>query len=136
MPYEVYSKNGFGRRLRKITAAQAASLRKLGPGLYTSIPELGYKAPQNVAPTKTRDPVITGNTAAGDTLTCTPGAYTGTPTPTVTRQWKAGATNIAGATGLTYVIAAVDTGKSITCVETATNAAGTVTGTSNAIAAA
>ena len=93
-------------------------------------------APPPVAPTVTTAPSIAGATAVGSVLTCTPGVYAGTPTPTITRQWKAAGTNIAGATALTYTTVAGDSGKAITCVETATNSAGSVPSTSNAITVA
>lgn len=89
--------------------------------------------PPPLAPSVTTNPVIVGGTTVGSILNCTTGVYAGYPVPTVTRQWKADGTNIAGATGLTYVTVAGDVGKAVTCVETATNASGTATGTSNAI---
>lgn len=134
--YEVYETR-WGRRIRKISQQAAASLKKLGSGLYTSIPALGYVAPPPppAAPTVTTQPVLAGAggaTAVGTLLTVTPGVYTGSPT--VTRIWKKGATTIAGQTGLTLDTTSLAQGDSITCVETATNAGGSVTGTSNAIA--
>src|SRR5690606_24220506 len=50
-----------------------------------------------------------------------------------TRQWRRGATNIASATGTTYTLVAADVGQSITCVVTATNAAGAATETSHSV---
>lgn len=89
--------------------------------------------PAPVAPSVTTAPVIAGNTAVGSVLTCTPGTYAGSPTPTVTRKWQAAGVDIPGATGLTYTTQAADVGDAITCVETATNSAGSINGTSNAI---
>jgi len=89
-----------------------------------------------VAPTVTTAPSIAGATAVGSVLTCTPGVYAGTPTPTVTRKWQAAGVDIPGQTGLTYTTVAGDSGKAITCVETATNSAGSINGTSNAITVA
>lgn len=133
--YEIYSTQ-WGRRLRKISQQAAASLKKLGPGLYTSIPALGYVAPPPTpaAPTVTTQPVLAGAggaTSVGTLLTVTPGVYTGSPT--ITRVWKKGTDTIAGQTGLTLDTTSLAQGDSITCVETATNAGGNVTGTSNAI---
>jgi hypothetical protein len=117
-----------GYRFRKVSTPTPGA-KKINSRLYDATHITA------VAPTVTTAPVIAGTANVGQTLTCTPGVYAGVPAPTVTRQWKAGTANIPGATGLTYVVAAGDSGKSITCVETATNASGSVTGTSNAIAA-
>ncbi len=115
--------------------------REVNAGLQTS-PAPGAKWLGNsaivvveipVAPTVTTAPVIAGNTAVGSTLTCTPGVYAGTPAPTVTRKWQAAGVDIPGATGLTYVTQAADVGEAVTCVETATNSAGSINGTSNVI---
>lgn len=76
-------------------------------------------------------PAITGTATVGETLTVTNGTWSGSPT--YTRQWKRDGANISGATGLTYVLVAADSGKTITCVVTATNAGGAVTATSNAV---
>lgn len=124
MPAELYWKPGFGRRIRRITAAAAASLIKINNAFFTSI---GIVEP----PTVTTAPVITGGPAVGETLTVTPGTYTGSPT--ITRQWFEGALPIAAATGLTLDTTGIEGGQSITCVETATNDGGSVESTSNAI---
>jgi hypothetical protein len=77
--------------------------------------------------------VVTGSTQQGQTLTVTPGTWTGTPTPTLTYQWTRGGVNISGATATTYVTQVADIGALIRCVETATNTGGVETATSNAI---
>jgi hypothetical protein len=127
MPSEVYFKTGFGRRLRRITWAATAGLKKVNSYLFTAI---GVIFP----PTVTTAPSISGTTAAGDTLTCTPGVYSGSPV--LTRHWQANAVDIAGATGLTYVIQAGDAGKSLRVRETATNDGGNISVLSNSITAA
>lgn len=58
----------------------------------------------------------------GDALTCTQGNWVGEPT-SFAYQWKSDGTNI-GTDSDSYTVAAGDSGKSITCVVTATNAAG------------
>jgi hypothetical protein len=87
----------------------------------------------NAAPVFTSQPVISGSNIIGQTLTVTPGTVTGSPTPTVTRQWRRGNAPVAGATGLTYVLTDDDNNTAITCQETATNSGGTAVGTSNAL---
>lgn len=84
-------------------------------------------------PTATVAPSISGTPVVGQTLTCTPGTWTGTPTPTVTRQWRANGVNIPGATGTTYVVGLAYANQSIRCLETATNSVGTASSQSNAL---
>lgn len=126
MPSEVYFKTGFGRRLRRITWAATADLKKVNEYLYTAI---GVIFP----PTLIDGPVIAGTTAEGDTLTCTPGTYTNSPV--ITHQWQANAVDLPGATGLTHVITAADSGKSLRVRETATNDGGDISYLSNGITA-
>jgi len=89
-------------------------------------------AVNTVAPTNSVAPVISGTTLVGETLTTTTGTWSGIPTPTYSYQWKRGATNI-GTNATTYTLVAADTGQSITCVVTATNAGGSANATSNAL---
>lgn len=93
------------------------------------------------APVNTVLPAVTGTARLGQTLTTTNGTWTGTPTPTFTRQWQkktgAGAwTAISGATALTYVIAVpVVVGDLIRCVVTGNSAGATAEAISNETAA-
>lgn len=66
-------------------------------------------------------PAITGTAQVGQVLTATNGTWTGNPTITYARQWKADGVNIAGATGTTYTPVIGDIGKVITVTVTATN---------------
>ena len=84
--------------------------------------------PANSAP-----PVISGGPAVGATLTASAGTWTGTPTPTVSRQWRRNGADIPGATGSTLSTAGYADGDVITLIETATNAVGTGSAGSNAI---
>lgn len=84
-------------------------------------------------PVNTAAPTIAGTPTVGQVLTSTVGTWTGNPTPTYSRQWRRGASNIAGATGATYTLVAADVGQNITCVVTATNSEGTETATSNPV---
>lgn len=103
----------------------AQSLSVKGNGAYVA---------QGALPSNTVAPSIAGTAAVGSTLTCTPGTWVGSPAPTLTRKWQAGGVDIPGATGLTYVVAAGDAGKSIRVVETGTNVLGSASANSNAIA--
>ena len=91
---------------------------------------------QFAAPAVVSAPTITGLTTVGSTLTSTTGTFTGSPTPTRTRQWKRGAADIVGSVAATYVTQAADVGQAVTCVTTMTNIAGAVSSTSNAITVA
>ena len=92
-----------------------------------------------VAPAKTSDPAITGTAAIGQQLTVTPATFTGSAA-TVTHQWQScdasggNCIAIGGATGATYIVTAADVGHTIRVVDTATNGAGTASGTSAATA--
>jgi hypothetical protein len=69
-------------------------------------------------------PTISGSSlAVGTAWTCTPGTYQGSPT--LTHQWVDGnQNNIPGATGVTYVLGAAESGSVVSCVEIATNSTG------------
>jgi hypothetical protein len=77
--------------------------------------------------------VSPGTAGVGDTLTCTMGNWDGEPA-SYSYQWKSdGAADLG--TGDTYVVAASDSGHSITCIVTATNDLGsTEAPPSNAVA--
>jgi hypothetical protein len=98
-----------------------------------SDPRTPYHGP--TGPANTVLPAITGTARVGQTLTVSNGTWTGSPAPTFTRQWKRGGTNIAGATGATYVLVTADAGAVITCAVTATNTGGSATATSAGTAA-
>jgi len=88
------------------------------------------------APTNTAPPVasfVTGTGALGSVCTSTTGTWTGSPT--FTRQWLRSGTNIAGATATTYTLVAADSGNTISCRITGTNAGGQLSVVSNALTA-
>jgi hypothetical protein len=95
----------------------------------------GWTAVKGEPPANTVAPAITGTAQVGQTLTVSNGTWTGSPTPTFTRQWKANGTNISGATATTYVPVVGDIGKTITCTVTATNSVSSAQRTSAATAA-
>lgn len=84
-----------------------------------------------VSPANMVAPAITGTPTVGQVLTVTNGTWTGNPSPTFTRQWRSGATDIESATGTTYTLVEADVGQNITCVVTATNSAGSDVAISN-----
>lgn len=86
--------------------------------------------PAAAAPVNTALPTVTGTPQVGQVLTCTPGTWTGNPTPTFTYQWQRGTTNIAGATNATYTAVAADAGQTLRCVVTASNTKGSASANS------
>jgi hypothetical protein len=116
-------------------AVQQAMLEKAqpAPSQRPPRPQGGGSAPAAGAPTNRDVPHLQGNGAVGETLTCTKGNWNGEPT-SYAYAWKSNAAAVGG-TGDTYTVAESDVGHSITCVVTATNAAGSATAPpSNAVA--
>lgn len=77
-------------------------------------------------------PAITGTTTSGQTLTCSTGTWS--KSPSFTYQWNRGGVAIAGANASTLVLAAPDVGSTMTCTVTATNAGVSAVGLSNTTA--
>jgi hypothetical protein len=107
-----------------LTAVLAAALTAL------LLPVTGAAGPQ-AAPVNETDPSISGIAAKGQTLTASPGAWSGTQPITFTYQWRrcndAGAdcSDVSGATRQTYALGSGDVGKRIRVRVTATNPDGT-----------
>jgi hypothetical protein len=78
------------------------------------------------APVNSVAPVISGNDAIGDVLSCTTGTWSGAPVG-YTYQWRRDGTNIGGATGSTYTQVAADIGALMTCIVTETSGGNTAT---------
>lgn len=78
-----------------------------------------------VIPENTVIPTITGTAQVGQTLTASPGTWTGTSTPVLTYQWEDDGVEIVGATGSTLLLAVGQLGGVITVVVTGENASGT-----------
>ena len=73
-------------------------------------------------PVNTVLPTVTGKPQVGHVLAVSFGEWSGLPM--LTYQWRRGVTNIDRATAPIRVLAALDKGEMISCVVTATNAAG------------
>jgi hypothetical protein len=84
------------------------------------------------APVNSVAPSISGTAAVGQTLTCDPGTWSGSPT--FAYEWRRDGTPITGATGATYNVAAADAGHSLVCHVTGTNSAGSTTADSTGVA--
>jgi hypothetical protein len=64
-------------------------------------------------------PAITGTTTVGQTLTCSTGTWS--RSPTFARQWMRDGVDIPGATASTYLLVSADLGKKLRCRVTATS---------------
>lgn len=90
---------------------------------------------QVIPPQNTAAPVASGTGTVGQTLSVTNGTWSYSPT-SYGYQWMRGGSAISGATSSTYLLAAADSGTSVSCMVTATNPAGSASMSSNAIAVA
>jgi hypothetical protein len=70
-------------------------------------------------------PVVTGNGAVGEVLSCTMGNWTNEPT-SYAYQWQRDGAPV-GTDSSDYTAVAADVGKSLACVVTATNGTGSTT---------
>jgi Spherulation-specific family 4 len=82
------------------------------------------------APANAGVPVVSGTATQGQSLSSSTGVWNGSPAPTYTYQWQdcsstgGSCTNISGASGGSYTLAAGDVGHTIVAVVTATNSQG------------
>jgi len=83
------------------------------------IPGVAESAPENKVP-----PKVSGTAAVGQTATCEPGTWSGVPTPTYSYQWLRDGSEIASATGSTYVVMEKDAGHKLSCKVKASNSKG------------
>lgn len=85
------------------------------------------------APVNSVLPVISGTARVGQTLSCTSGTWSGSPT--YEYQWKRDGANIDSATASTYDLVVADIAAVITCTVTATNDGGSTAATSDGTSA-
>jgi hypothetical protein len=132
------------RDLRRIVSRRTAVVALAGIAVLAVLAPT-VSARQEDVPANTAEPSISGSPAQGQTLTASPGTWTGTPGPTFAYQWlrcpaSGGAPNgsdcasIDGATTTSYVVAAGDVGFTLRVRVTATNSDGQASATSNATA--
>jgi hypothetical protein len=84
-------------------------------------------APANIA-----RPTIRGTTKAGQRLTCSTGSWSNPPT-SFRYQWLRNGTALVGATSNTYGLGILDEGTALTCLVTASTAAGSGSALSRAV---
>ena len=110
-----------------------------GAASATSAQTAAVSASTPAAPTSTAAPQVSGTAKQSSTLTTTNGGWTGSPT-SYSYEWEdcntsgASCTAISGAASSSYTLAVGDVGNTIRSIVTATNAGGSVAGTSPATA--
>lgn len=87
----------------------------------------------DLLPVSTAAPAIAGTVEDGLTVTCSNGAWTNSPTG-YSYQWLTNGVSITGATNQSYAIQPSDYGRQLSCEVTATNAYGSATAASAAVA--
>jgi hypothetical protein len=86
-----------------------------------------------LAPVNTAAPVASGTPSVGQTLSCAPGSWTGSPAPTFTYSWLRDGVPVPDAVANTYVVQSADEGNGLTCKVTATNKSGSAAAVSNTL---
>ena len=89
----------------------------------TSAPITGVALPTGGQPIDVVPPTISGNTAPGQTVTCSTGTWLNSPT-SYAYSWQRDGASIAGQTTNQYLLASADVGHAITCTVMASNSAG------------
>jgi hypothetical protein len=121
-----------GSTMRVVVKATNGS----GTGTATSAATAVVQPPPT-PPANTAPPAISGTTQDGQTLTASPGTWSGTQPISYAYQWQhcdSNGTNcagVAGATTATYTIVSADVGGTLAVVVTASNAAGNAPATSS-----
>ncbi len=119
-----------GRRLIVVVTAKNAD------GTGQAQANTGVIGGRATAPRNTSAPAISGTPQEGQTLTASPGAWSGTQPITFTYQWQRCDANggtcvsISGATARTYTVVGTDVGRSVRVVVRARNSAGSRTASS------
>lgn len=120
--------------------ARVASINSVGLGLLSAVSQTATPTGTGQsAPTVSSAPIILGTPTEGVSVSATAGVFTGSPTPTVVRDWLVA--GIVVATAANYTPVTADAGKVLTTRETASNGVGspavsTSTGVTIAAAAA
>jgi hypothetical protein len=106
---------------------QTAGSQKQGGAVYV------YALDSTSSPVMSAAPMVSGAPMVSQTLSCSTGTWTGTPTPTITYQWLRSGQPINGATTATYVVQPADLGHQLACQVMATNSEGQAWANSNAL---
>jgi hypothetical protein len=130
-----------GHTLRvTVTASNAGGSTKASSAVTATVAaEPPPPPPPPAAPSNTALPIVSGSAMEGETLRTSNGTWTESPT-SYTYQWQdcntsgKGCSNVSGATGQSYKLAAKDVGDTIRVVVTASNEGG-ATAASSAVTA-
>jgi Trypsin len=102
------------------------------PGIYTEIAEPATRsfltlANPPPAPANQSAPTLSGAAVVGQQLSCSPGAWTGSPSFSYqfVRSTSAGDVGVASNGPAAYTVSSADAGTSLRCIVSATNAGGT-----------
>jgi hypothetical protein len=112
-----------------VTASNAG-----GSGNATSAAVVPAAGPPGL-PASTGPPAISGNATIGQTVSCSSGTWSNSPTR-FAYQWQLDGQPLAGQTSTTHAIAAGEAGHRLTCHVTATNGSGSASATSAAVTVA
>jgi hypothetical protein len=121
-----------GATMRVVVTAKNTS----GSGTANSAPTAVVQPPPT-PPANTSPPTISGTAQDGQTLTASPGTWTGTQPISYAYQWQRCDSNgsncagVTGATAVTYTLASADVGDTLAVLVTASNAGGKVSATSS-----
>jgi hypothetical protein len=86
------------------------------------------------APANVVQPLLVGNGAVGSVVTCNPGAWSGSPSPTFVYDFRIDGSSVQSGASNTYTPLIGDDTKTLTCLVTATNTEGSASeGTSNSL---
>jgi hypothetical protein len=88
---------------------------------------------QTSGPVNKELPVVSGTPAVGQVLSCSTGAWSGSPAPTYTFQWLRNGNALGPATGSGYEVTVEDEGQALSCAVSASNSVGKATATSSAV---
>ena len=99
---------------------------------YSSYQTHEFTITRDMTPFNLVAPVASGTPSIGSTLSCTDGTWEFSPS-SYTYQWKRDTVNIPSETNNTYLVAAPDSGATLTCEVTAINAVGSTPQISNGI---
>ena len=113
-------------------ATDQADLETIGGTNYP----YGTVVIRGVAPTVATAPVLSGTGKIGSAVSVSPGAWNGTPAPTLALQWRRDGAGIAGATGASYTPVAADDRTALSCRVTASNTAGSLSATTTSLSVA
>lgn len=89
----------------------------------TVLPAISSLPTPSLFPIETSPPVISGAAQSGQTVTCSPGQWTNSPTG-YSYGWQRDATTAIGGSSDQYTLTAADVGQLITCTVVASNLAG------------